>query len=99
MTDTNATPDGELHALARASLGGKKTAFLKGACSDELKELLERHLSAIRRETGRNVSESEFVEKAVAIALLGFDHVMSVEQEQLKRLAGHWSSLGQKVPA
>jgi hypothetical protein len=99
MPDIHATPDNELHALARASLGGKKTAFLKAACSDELKELLERHLAAIRRETGRNVSESEFVEKSVAIALLGFDHVMSVEQEQLKRLAGHWSSLGQKVPA
>lgn len=99
MPDIHATPDKELHALARASLGGKKTAFLKAACSDELKELMERHLSAIRRETGRNVSESEFIEKAVAIALLGFDHVMSVEQEQLKKLAGHWSSLGQKVPA
>lgn len=99
MPDIHATPDKELSALARASLGGKKTAFLKAACSDELKELLERHLAAIRRETGRNVSESEFIEKCVAIALLGFDHVMSVEQEQLKKLAGHWSSLGQKVPA
>lgn len=90
------TPKTEDHqALARSSLGGKKTNFLKAACSDELKDLLNDRLTAIRKETGRNVSESEFVEKVVAISLLGFDHVMSVEQEQLTKLAGFWSPHGQ----
>lgn len=78
-------------ALARATLGGKKSSFLKAACSDELKDLLMRRLAVIRHDTGRNFSESEYVERVVAISLLGFDHVMSVEQEQLKKLAGFWS--------
>ena len=78
-------------ALARSSLGGKKTNTVKAAVSDELKELLERRLRQIRDETGRVTSESEYIEKVLAISLLGFEHVMSIEQEQLKKLAGFWS--------
>lgn len=83
--------------LARASLGGKKTAWLKAAVSEELKELMVRKLQLMRAETGRTVSESEYVERVVAISLLGFEHVQMIEQEQLRRLAGHWSNLGQGV--
>lgn len=86
--------DHELQALARSSLGGKKTAFLKAACSEELKELMLRKLQIMRTETGRTVSESEYIERVVAISLLGFDHVQRIEQEQLEKLAGHWSNLG-----
>lgn len=93
------TPNTEdIQALARSTLGGKKTNFLKGACSDELKDLLVRRLAAIRLETGRNVTESEFVEKAVAIALLGLEHVVKVEVEHQQKLAGYWSSAGQVIP-
>lgn len=89
----------ELQALARASMGGKKTAFLKAACSEELKELMARKLQLLRVETGRTVSESEYVERVVAISLLGYDHVAMIEQEQLKSLAGFWSNLGQRAAA
>ncbi|MCY1171310.1 hypothetical protein D9M73_114160 [compost metagenome] len=89
--------DDQLVMLARSSLGGKKTKFLKGACSEELKELMERKLQLIRAETGRTVTESEYVERVVAISLLGYEHVASVEQEQLKSLAGFWSHLGQRI--
>lgn len=87
----------ELQALARASMGGKKTAFLKAACSEELKELMVRRLQVIRAETGRTVSESEFVEKMVAIGLLGYEHVKSIEDEQQRQLAGYWSNVGQRL--
>lgn len=95
MNHTDHQPtEHQMAALARSCLGGKKTAYLKAATSDEMKDELERRLRQIRHETGRTVSESEFVEKAVAIALFGFDHVASVEHEQLKRVAGFWSELG-----
>lgn len=81
-------------ALARSSMGGKKTAFLKAACSEELKEAVARKLAVMRSETGRTVSESEYIERVVAISLFGYAHVAMVEQEQLARLAGHWSNLG-----
>lgn len=98
-TDNYLAIDCELQALARASLGGKKTTFLKAACSDELKGLMLRKLQIIRAETGQTVSESEYVERVVAISLLGFDHVQRIEREKLEKLAGHWSSIGQKVSA
>lgn len=85
--------------LARSSMGGKKTAFLKAACSEEMKEAVARKLAVIRAETGRTVSESEYIERVIAISLFGYEHVAMVEQEQLKRLAGHWSNLGQGMAA
>lgn len=85
----------DLPALARSSLGGKKNSYVKAAVSDELKDLLDRRLSTIRHETGRTVSESEYIEKVIAISLLGFEHVMTIEQEQLQKLAGFWSPHGQ----
>ncbi len=85
--------------LARSSMGGKKTAFLKAACSEELKEEVARKLAVMRAETGRTVSESEYVERVVAISLFGFDHVQMIEQEQLRRLAGSWANLGLGRPA
>lgn len=86
-------------ALARSCMGGKKTAFFKAACSEEMKEALARKLAVMRAETGRTVSESEYIERVVAISLFGFDHVQMVEQEQLRRLAGSWAILGQGSPA
>lgn len=86
-------------AMARSSMGGKKTAFLKAACSEELKEAVARKLAVMRSETGRTVSESEYIERVVAISLFGFHHVQMIEQEQLARLAGHWSNLGQGAVA
>lgn len=84
-------------AMARSSMGGKKTAFLKAACSEELKEAVARKLAVMRAETGRTVSESEYIERVVAISLFGFDHVQMIEQEQLRRLAGTWANLGQNL--
>lgn len=80
--------------MARASMGGKKTAFVKAAVSPELKEEVARKLAVIRAQTGRTVSESEYIERVVAISLFGFDHVAMIEKEQLARLAGSWSVLG-----
>lgn len=96
---SNSNHHDDMSALARSCLGGKKNAYLKGATSDELKDALERKLREIRIDTGRTVSESEFVEKAVAIALFGFEHVARVEQEQLKKVAGFWSELGRSPTA
>ena len=81
--------------LARSCMGGKKTAYLKAATTDDIKEALERRLKQIRQETGRNVSESEFVETATSIALFGFDHVQRLEQNRLQKVAGFWSHAGQ----
>lgn len=90
----NQPQDDENAMLARSSMGGKKTAFLKAACSEELKEEVARKLAVMRAESGRTVSESEYIERVVAISLFGFEHVQMIEQEQLARLAGHWSNLG-----
>jgi hypothetical protein len=79
-------------------MGGKKTAFFKAACSEEMKEALDRQRALIRVETGRTVSESEYIERVVAISIFGFEHVQMIEQEQLRRLAGSWANLG-KGPA
>lgn len=95
LDNTPNDTDVELAMLARSSMGGKKTAFLKAACSEELKEAVARKLAVIRADSGRTVSESEFIERVVAIALFGYAHVEMVEQEQLRRVAGHWSNLGQ----
>lgn len=84
-------------ALARSCMGGKKTAFFKAACSEEMKEALARKLAVMRAETGRTVSESEYIERVVAISLFGYEHVAMVEQEQLKRLAGSWAILGRDM--
>lgn len=85
--------------LARSSMGGKKTAFIKAAVSEELKEAVARKLAVLRAETGCTVSESEYIERVIAISLFGYEHVAMVEQEQLRRLAGHWSNLVQSAPA
>lgn len=82
-------------ALARSCMGGKKTAFFKAACSEEMKEALARKLAVMRAETGRTVSESEYIERVVAISLFGYEHVAMVEAEQLRRLAGSWAIVGQ----
>lgn len=90
-------PENELQALARSCIGGKKTAFIKIACSEELKELLVRKLQVMRAESGRTVSESEYGETVIAISLVGFEHVKIEQQKQLERLSGSWSTVGQKL--
>lgn len=90
------TPE-ERALLARSCIGGKKTAVIKVACSEELKELLLRKLQVIRAETGRTVSESEWGETVFAISLLGLEHVQIEQQKQFEKLAGYWPKVGQGV--
>lgn len=80
-------------ALARACIGGKKTAVIKIACSEELKEMLLRKLQVMRLESGRTVSESEYGETIMAISLLGYEHVKIEQQNQLEKLAGSWTKV------
>lgn len=89
--------ENETTLLARSCIGGKKTAFIKIACSEELKEMLVRKLQVMRAETGRTVSESEYGETVIAISLLGIEHVRIEQQKQLEKLAGSWSTVGRTL--
>lgn len=77
--------------FARALFGGKKTQFFKAATSEEMKDELAQELRRIYIETGVVVSESQYVERAVAVAMKGEEHVRTIESEQFKKLSGSWS--------
>jgi hypothetical protein len=68
--------------FSRSTLGGKKNSWVKGRVSDELKFDLARECHVL------DMSESEFIEKLLAIRLYGKAHVDSLQQQKLDRVAG-----------
>ena len=68
--------------FSRSSIGGKKNSWAKARVSDELKMDLARVCHRL------DVSESEFIEKLLAIRLYGKEHVESVQQQKLDQVAG-----------
>ncbi|MBX3653228.1 MAG: hypothetical protein KF686_03525 [Ramlibacter sp.] len=72
-------------AFARSSIGGKKSSWAGGRVSDELK------LDLARRCHELGVTESQYVERLLALSLYGFDHVVNVERDLTKKVAGLWS--------
>lgn len=71
-------------AFARAAIGGKKTAEIKARTSDEIKFALQ------HRRHQLNMTESEYIDRLVAMSLFGVEHVLSVEQQRTKLVAGLW---------
>ena len=69
-------------ALARATLGGKRTERIESRVTDELKDELRRRCAAL------GMTESDFIERLVAVTLYGVDHVQMVEQERLRAVCG-----------
>lgn len=82
MSDNNITPAPTKPVFARAIIGGKKTEKLEARCSGELKE-------AVRRKWHDDgfSSESEWLEMLAAVAVFGYDHILSVQEERLKRVS------------
>ena len=71
-------------AFARAAIGGKKTAEIKARTSDEVKLTLARRCHEL------GMTESEYIDRLVAMSLFGVEHVISVEQQRTKAVAGLW---------
>jgi hypothetical protein len=74
--------DGEIVAFARSAIGGKKTAEIKARTSDELKFTLQRRCHEL------GMTESEYIDRLVALSLFGEEHVLSVDREKTKGVAG-----------
>jgi hypothetical protein len=68
--------------FSRSTMGGKKNSWAKARVSDELKFDLARECHVL------DISESEFIEKLLAIRLYGKEHVDSLQQQKLDRVAG-----------
>lgn len=77
--------------FARAAIGGKKTAEVKARTSDELKFALQRRCHQL------GVTESEYIDRLLAISLFGIEHVNSLEQERTRAVAGRWLEGGTEV--
>lgn len=71
-------------AFARAAIGGKKTAEIKARTSDEIKFALQHRCHEL------GMTESEDIDRLVAMSLFGVEHVISVEQQRTKAVAGLW---------
>jgi hypothetical protein len=69
-------------SFARSSIGGKKTSEVKARTSDELKFELQRRCHEI------GVTESEYVERLLALSLFGEEHVNSLEVAKTRAVAG-----------
>lgn len=74
--------------FSRSAIGGKKTAEIKARTSDELKFALQRRCHAI------GVTESEYIDRLVALSLFGPDHVNSLELAKTQAVAGLCPGLG-----
>lgn len=82
-TDKGQACSDDVH-FARSAIGGKKTAEIKARTSDELKFALQRRCHEL------GMTESEYIDRLVAVSLFGIEHVNTVEQERTKRVAGLW---------
>jgi hypothetical protein len=90
MTEQRQLSHGDVH-FARSAIGGKKSAEIKARTSDELKFALQRRCHEL------GMTESEYIDRLVAVSLFGIEHVNSVEQERTKKVAGLWPAGGAGV--
>lgn len=71
----------EVPAFAR-SVGGKRSARIEARVTDELKMDLARKCHEL------GMTESEFIDRLVAISLYGLDHVLSIERRRTELVCG-----------
>lgn len=69
-------------ALARSVLGGKRTERIESRVTDELKDALRRRCNDL------GMTESDFIERLVAVSIFGVEHVQMVEEQRLRGVCG-----------
>lgn len=78
--------------FARSCIGGKRSARVEARVTDEMKFDCQRKAHEL------GMSESDYIERLLAVALYGIDHVLSVERERTKQVCG-MSALFTGVPS
>lgn len=68
--------------FARSLSGAKRTAKVEARITDEMKFDLQRRCHEL------SMSESDFLDRLIAMALYGFEHVRSLEQTRLEQVCG-----------
>jgi len=69
-------------AFARSLTGAKRTAKVEARVTDDQKMDLQRRCHQLA------ISESDYIDRLVAMSLYGFDHVRSVELSRLEQVCG-----------
>lgn len=77
-------------ALGRSPLGGKKTATTTVRMTDDMKLDLDRAAHEL------SMSTSEYVERLLAVALYGIDHVLKSERMRTEMVCGLFANTERK---
>lgn len=68
--------------FSRSCIGGKRSARIEARVTDEMK------FDADKKAHELGMSTSDYLERLLAVALYGFDHVLNVERERTKQVCG-----------
>lgn len=69
-------------AFARSVLGGKRTDRIESRVTDEMKLDLRRRCNEL------GMTESDYIERLVAVSLYGIEHVQMIEHERIRQVCG-----------
>lgn len=72
----------ELPAFARSNVGGKKSARVESRVTDELKIDLARKCHEL------GMTESEYIEQLLGMAIYGVEHVLSIQRKRALAVCG-----------
>lgn len=78
----------ELPLFSRSAIGGKKSSDVKARVSDETKFALQRKCAEL------GMTESEFIDRLLCVALFGVEEVINAEQKKTMSVAGLWPNIG-----
>lgn len=82
MTQNNQNETADVAMFARSSLGGNRTEKIESRVTHDMK------LDLRRRCNDLGMSESEYLERLVAVAIYGIDHVLECERTRTKMVCG-----------
>lgn len=80
-------------AFARSVLGGKRTDRIESRVTDEMKLDLKRRCNHL------GMTESDYIERLVAVSLYGIEHVQMIERTRIEEVCGLSGLAPAKVPA
>lgn len=68
--------------FARSVLGGKRTDRIESRVTDELKLDLKKRCNQL------GMTESDYIERLVAVSLYGIEHVQMIERKRIEEVCG-----------
>ena len=83
----------EDQAFARSVLGGKRTDRIEARVTDEMKIDLKRRCNQL------GMTESDYIERLVAVSLYGIEHVQMIERQRTEQVCGMSGLYPAKGPA